>query len=384
MNFKYKLFASIFNFFNLFPIKKKDIFFILDKKSSYNGNLKYIKEELDKRGKFNYNYLSREEYSFNDSSNSFSFNSFFSKIFNLFKFFLIKPYKIAKSRYIFSNDNFFPIAFMNFDEKTIIIQLWHAPGAFKRFGASVISDDNTKKLIEKIGSKLSYVIISSKNISKAYEEAFSVDNNKILSFGIPRTDFYFNKDINNKENIAKIRKRFENKYPEIENKKIILYAPTFREDENFNENISNNFDFGLFNESLGEDYLLFFRSHPKITTSKVNHSIDVSNYEDEKELLLIADILITDYSSIMIEYSILSKPIIFYPFDLKHYLNNERGFYFDYNQVPGPIAKNTEDIIKIIQENNFDFEKIQEFLKINYDYLDDKASKRIVDHILEK
>jgi CDP-ribitol ribitolphosphotransferase / teichoic acid ribitol-phosphate polymerase len=401
MNFKYKLFAYFFNFFRIFNSEKKDVSFIIDKKSSFYGNLSFIKNELDKKADFNYNYVSKEEYSFED------FN-----VFRLLKFFLIKSFKLSKSKYIFLNDNFFPLAFMNFDENTTVIQVWHAAGAFKYFGFLATKNDNTKKLIRLSGSKLDYVVVSSKNVSKFYEEGFSVDNSKILSFGVPKTDYYFNNKFNNTDNIKKIRKYFEKEFPEIIGKKIVLYVPTFRENLDLNSKITDNFDFDLFNENLKENYVIFFRYHPKFIVSEdaidknnidtINKSntnntnninktpksakkfINVSYYPNVNELLLIADILITDYSSIMIEFAILDKPIIFYPYDLEYYINNERGFYFDYNNVPGHIAKNTNEIIDLIKNNEFSNDKIHDFLNFEFDYFDGNSSERIVNFILNQ
>jgi CDP-ribitol ribitolphosphotransferase len=380
MNFKYKLFAIIFNIFNFFPIKKDEISFIIEG-NSFDGNLKHIKEELDTRGYFKYNFIYKDKFSFNNIK---SFKFFFEMIFFLLEFFIIKTYKLAKSKYIFLNDNFFPMAYMNFSEDTLVIQIWHAPGAFKKFGFEILEDNNIKDLFKLIGSKINYLFISSNNVSEIYQNAFCVDKNKVLALGTPRIDYYFNKDNNNSENIMKIKNKFEKIYPEIKDKKIVLYAPTFRTNKKLNNNISNHFNGDLFQRDLGDKYCLFFKSHPKFNISKIDNSIDVSEHENLQELLLISDILITDYSSVMVEYSILSKPIIFYPFDLNYYYNHERGFYFDYNNVPGPIAKNTMDIINIIQNNDFDIEKIDSFAYKNHEYLDDKSSKRIIDYLFGK
>ncbi len=381
MNLKYKLFAYLFNLLNSFSFKKKDVFFIVDEKINFSGNLEHIKSELDKKDTFDYNYLFKNEHSFNKSS---SIKNKIVNVVNMFNFFFIKPYQLAKSKYIFLNDNFLPMAYMNFNDIVSVVQLWHAPGAFKKFGLSTVNDKNIENLIKLAGSKTDYVIVTSKNISKDYEEAFAVENNKIKSFGIPRTDYYFDKKYNNQTNIDNIRSKFEKNYPEIKGKKIVLYAPTFRENKKLNNEISVHFDFNLFNSYLGENYCLFFRAHPKFNTSKVNHSIDVSDYHNLQELLLISDVLITDYSSVMVEYAILNKPIIFYPFDLEYYISHERGFYFDYIEVPGPIANNTKDIINFIKNNDFDFEKIKKFVNYQYDYLDNKSSKRIVNEIFNK
>ena len=380
MNFPHKLFAKIFNFFELFSFNKNSITFIINE-ISFNSSLKYLKKELDKKGQFNYNYIYKNKYFFDDSDSP---KKILLKFFNLLKFFFIKTYKLSRSKYVFLDDNFFPLAYMKSDKNLTVIQLWHASGAFKKFGFEVVNDKNVQNLIERSGSKIDYLVVSSEKISKIYKEAFKVDANKILSLGTPKADYYFDEKNNNAKNIKKIRVKFEKKYPKIKGKKIVLYAPTFRENKEKNSDILLNFNDQLFYSYLGSDFCLFFKSHPKFKVSKSNHFINVSDYENTDELLLISDILITDYSSIIIEYAILSKPIIFYPFDIDYYVNNERGFYFDYNQVPGPIARNTQDIINFIKKDPFDLEKIKDFASKNYDYLDSNSSKRIVDYLINK
>ncbi len=388
MNFKYKLFASIFNFFSFFTSEKKiknnkNISFIMDEidEISLNSNLSYIKRELDNRDKFKYNYIYKSSYSFDKSK---SFKDKFKKFFYLLNFFFIKTYKLSKSHFVFLNDNFFPIAYMNFKDNIKIIQLWHAPGAFKKFGFHTTDDNNIKELLKMSGSKIDHLIVTSSNISEIYQKAFQVDEKKILPFGIPRIDYYFDKNNINPDNVRNIRTKFEEKYPEVKGKKIVLYAPTFRENKSLNDKITVNFDGNLFKSNLGDEYFLIFKSHPKYNISTVKNSIDISKHDNVQEILLISDILITDYSSIMIEFAVLLKPIIFYPFDLEYYISNERGFYFEYNDVPGPIANDTNEIIEIIKNNNFDIDKIKKFVFRNYDYLDDKSSKRIVDYILSE
>ncbi|MBZ9570423.1 CDP-glycerol glycerophosphotransferase family protein [Methanobrevibacter sp. TMH8] len=379
MNFKYKIFAYIFNFFKLFSFNRNDVFFILDKKNSFNGNSKFIKNELSKRDKFKFYTLSKEDYSFQGVKSPINT---IKKFFTLLNFFFIGSYRLSKSKYVFLNDNFFPLAYMNFNKDVTIFQLWHAPGAFKKFGISSLDDENVK-ILTKLSNKNLKLSVSSKNIFEFYQEAFGVNKDQIFNFGVPRIDYYFNKKYNNNENIKNIRKNLERRYPEIKGKKLVLYAPTFRENKEKNDDIVNKFDFKRFNSCLGDKFSLIFKSHPKITTPSIEGVIDLTTYSDEKELLLISDILITDYSSLMVEYALLSKPIIFYPFDLDYYLKYERGFYFDYKDVPGPIAKDTDEIIKIIKNNDFDFNLIDNFVKNNYDYLDSNSSKRIVDYVLK-
>ncbi|MBR1610737.1 MAG: CDP-glycerol glycerophosphotransferase family protein, partial [Methanobrevibacter sp.] len=112
--------------------------------------------------------------------------------------------------------------------------------------------------------------------------------------------------------------------------------------------------------------------------------VDVSNWESEQELMLIRDDLITDYSSIMIEYSALNKPTVFFTYDLNEYLANERGFYYDFKTtVPGPIVYTSDELIDVIENEKFDKSKISEFVKTQFDEIDGRSSERIVNYLLK-
>ena len=298
---KHKLYGLIFGLFKHTEVEKNRISFIIDSRESFKGNLDYIKKEFERRGEFEFHFFYKDKLSFGS-----------------FK-------KLAGSKYIFLNDNFFPLAFMKFGEENTIVQLWHAPGASKKFGGSV--DIESREILSKISENTDYLIVTSENIIGYYSEAFQMPESKIKALGLPRMDYYFeNRDLD------KLKKDFCQKYGISQDKKIILYAPTFRDEEKYN-NVFSYLDLEEFNARLGNEYVLALRLHPKIKNfykediSSKGKYIDVSGYESEQELMLISDVLITDYSSIMIEYSILNKPTVFFTYDLDEYLKNERGFY---------------------------------------------------------
>lgn len=356
---KHKVYGILFKIFKNTKIEDNRVSFIIDSKESFKGNLDYIKKEFDKRGDFEFHFFYKDKLSFAS-----------------FK-------KLAGSRYIFLNDNFFPLAFMNFSSKNIITQLWHAPGASKKFGGSV--DIESRDILRKISENTDYLIVTSEKIKKYYSEAFQMPESKIKALGLPRLDYYFeNHDLN------KLKADFSSKYNISPDKKIILYAPTFRDEEKYN-NVFNYLDLEKFNQVLGEEYVLALRLHPKIKNfykddiSSKGEYIDVSDFESEQELMLLSDILITDYSSIMIEYSILNKPTVFFTYDLEDYLDCERGFYYDFKTtVPGPIVFTSDELIDVINDNEFDKSKISEFVKTQFDEIDGQSSKRIVDFLLNK
>ena len=356
MFLKHKIFGKIFNVFTRFSIDDNLISFIIDSNESFSGNLEYIKNEFEKRGNFKFNFYYKDKLSVNSLK------------------------KLATSKYIFLNDNFFPFALMNFNKKTLVIQLWHAPGAFKKFGGSV----ENASMLKMISQNTDYLIVTSKNIEDFYSEAFQIDKSKIRSLGLPRADYYFEN-----HDVDELKKNFYKRYNLDSNKKIILYAPTFRENEKFN-NVFNYLDLAKFNERLSDDYTLILRLHPKInkfysSDIKIEGDyIDCSDYKNEQELMLLADILITDYSSIMIEFGLLNKPIVFFAYDLDNYLSNERGFYLNYkNDLPGPIVHTTEELIECI-EKGVDTSNLDSFLKTQFDEIDGNSSKRVVDFALKE
>lgn len=353
MYFKHKFFGFIFNIFSKISPKNNRISFISDSNESFKGNLDYIKAEFDRRG-------------------DFEFNNFYKDKFSLNKF-----YKLATSEYVFLDDNFFPMAFMNFNLKSKVIQLWHAPGAFKKFGASS-GDSNEIAMLKKISNNTDYLIISSDNIIEEYSEAFQIPKSKIRPLGLPRSDYFFKN-----HDLDKLRRDFNSKFPQAEGKKLILYAPTFREEGSF----SNVLDFEKFNRELGDEYILLLRLHPKKFSSEDFKSdsnyINCTDFKNPNELLLLSDILITDYSSIMIDFALLDKPIIFFTYDLDEYLARDRGFYFDFKKtVPGNIVYTSDELINVISDKDFKTDKIRPFLETQFNELDGQASKRVVDFIL--
>lgn len=355
---KHRIYGILYKLFKYTYIDENQVTFVIDSGESFKGNLDYIKKEFEKRGDYKFHFFYKDKISFSS-----------------FK-------KLAGSRFIFLNDNFFPFAFMNFNAKNIVVQLWHAPGASKKFGGSV--DVKSRKILRKISQNTDYLIVTSKNIVEYYGEAFQIPKTKIKALGLPRMDYYFEN-----HDLYKIKSDFLSKNNISQDKKVVLYAPTFRDEAEYN-NVFNYLDLEKFNQELGDEYVLALRLHPKIKDFykgdiKANGKyIDVSDYENEQELMLFSDILITDYSSIMIEFAALNKPIVFFTYDLDSYLANERGFYYDFKStVPGPIVYTSDELIDVIKNNEFDKSKISEFVKTQFDEIDGKSSKRIVDFLLK-
>ena len=162
---KHKIYGVLFKLFKSTNIKKNRVSFIIDSRESFKGNLNYIQKEFENRGNFEFYYFYKDKLSID------SFR------------------KLASSKFIFLNDNFFPLAFMKFSPENVLVQLWHAPGASKKFGGSV--DIKSREILGKISENTDYLIVTSDNIKEYYSEAFQMPTNKIKSLGLPRIDYYF-------------------------------------------------------------------------------------------------------------------------------------------------------------------------------------------------
>ncbi|NFL35651.1 CDP-glycerol--glycerophosphate glycerophosphotransferase [Clostridium botulinum] len=278
------------------------------------------------------------------------------------------------------NNIFITAAYFNFKKEVKVMQVWHAIGTFKKFGEDYEPSIKINNLQKRANRIYTEVVVCSEKDRLIYSKAFNVDINKTKSLGSPICDLF--QDDNKKQ---EIKQKIYNKYSKLKQKKIYLYAPTFRDTEEDNLKILSYVE--QIGKSLDENTILILRLHPhiykKILYNKmIDNVIDMSNYDDVNELMIISDVLITDYSSLFYEYSYLEKPIIFFAFDLKDY-ENKRGFYYNYiDYVPGEIIFTIEELISRINQNSL-VNKSKEFKEQYFDYRDGNSCERIVENLLK-
>ena len=350
----------------LFKCNKKQILIASNTKDELHGNLEYINKELRK---YDYNIkivtmnkgnlIKRIKYEFNILFNA------------------------AISKYILIDD-FFPLMYvLNIRRGTKFIQVWHALGAFKRVGYSRLDIDNKNSLTHR---NYTDTIVSSENIVDNYAEAFGIDRNKVHPLGIPRTDMFFNEI--KKE---KIKEQIYIKYPKLKEKRVILFAPTFRGQGRKSAHYPEEYiNLDEIYKKLDEKDALVLKLHPFIKNKIIikeeykDKIIDLTEYKDINELLLITDVLITDYSSVIFEYSFIENPIIFYVPDLDEYASS-RSFYYDYNEyIYGSIAKTKEELIKQIKHPTVNKDKIKQFKNKFLNKCDGNSTKRFVEELILK
>ncbi|MEI6271146.1 MAG: CDP-glycerol glycerophosphotransferase family protein [Chloroflexota bacterium] len=300
----------------------------------------------------------------------------------------VRSYRVASSRVVIVDDYFFPIYPVNKRSGITIIQVWHACGAFKRFGRATLeaewgADEIFLKWVP-IHANYDLTLVSSASIAQIYADAFGQPVDKITAaFGIPRTDALIpspRRDTNEREVRARLGL--------TDNRITILYAPTFRGADLKGAAAPELLDISALYRALGDRYRLILRLHPFVTSAMRipeearSFVVDASREPDVNEVMLAADILVTDYSSIIFEYALLNRPMAFLAPDLAAY-ERERGFFFDYRSgVPGPVVETTDQLISWISNNAFDLPRVAKFAAASFDVMDGRATERLVEQVV--
>lgn len=371
----YTVFSKLYDIAKILPVKKNTVLF-LSHSPGMDGNFEYINNEISR-----YN----EDASFGDKIKT-SFTS--TKVGTIGR--MLMPLKLARKEFVILCENVPFFQHLDVRKDTKIVQSWHAAGAFKKFGYSTSYMDggpnpfDNKKMNLHLG--YTYATVSSKDVAQHYANAFRMDVENVIPVGVPRADFFFDKNKVNKtkEEIYKL-------YPILKNKKVILYAPTFRGFGSKRKKFDIELDFNKIAKNISDEYVIALKLHPSVEVSNIiiddsvrDKVINISEYKDANDILTITDLLITDYSSIIFDYSLLNKPMLFYAYDLDEY-RVDRDFYYDYEDfVPGPIAKTNDEIIKLINENNFDLDKVDKFCSKFFVAKDGNNSKRFVEEVILK
>ena len=254
--------------------------------------------------------------------------------------------------------------------ETVVVQTWHACGAFKRFGFSTANQlfgaSRENQLRHPFNRNYTYVTVSSPDVVWAYVEAMQLQGHEdiVRPIGVSRTDVFFDQ-----HRIENARRKIYQKFPAARGKKIILYAPTFR-GHTGNAEAPDKLDVRAFHETLGDDYVMIIKHHqlvrelPKLPKELEGSFVyDGSRNMDINDLLMVSDICISDYSSLIFEYSLMERPMLFFAYDLEEYFD-WRGFYYNYDEMtPGPVCKTNREMIDYIQhiDERFDRQVVRDF-----------------------
>lgn len=264
------------------------------------------------------------------------------------------------------------------NKNTIYFNTWHGT-PLKKMGTDILSNNKSFRAKNK---KCKYDVMTSQSDfeTDVFSRAFRVEKSKFLPCGLPRNDVLANYT---QEDVVKIKKKLN--IPS--NKKVILYAPTFREytKNALKECIMNiPIDIEKWEKQLESGYVMLFRAHYEVSkylNIKDNEFVrDMTSYECLNDLIIVSDILISDYSSIFFDYSITSKPMLHFTYDYYDY-SKQRGMYFDIRSYLSG-CDNEDDLIKFIKNIDFEHEKCKciEFKNKFVQYYGN-ATKSCVDYI---
>ncbi len=292
-------------------------------------------------------------------------------------------YLLATSDIVLVDDYFGLLEPLHLAPETKIIQAWHAGSGFKNIGYSRFGSYGSPKLTN-AHRKYTYALTGSKHLVPVYAEAFGIEESAVIPTGLPRIDTFLDP-----VRTEALTKKFRLDYPHLAGKKVILFAPTFRgrgsQDAYYEYDL---IDFAQLYDVCGEDTVVLFRMHHFILTpvpipaEYADRLFDFSHFPDTNDLLHLTDILITDYSSIIYEFALLDRPMLFLAYDKEIY-GATRGFHRDYDQTaPGKVCDTFDELVKALRAEDYDLWKIDEFRRENFDAIDTHAADRVIDWLI--
>ncbi|SMX86411.1 CDP-glycerol glycerophosphotransferase family protein [Brevibacterium linens] len=344
------------------------ILFASEARPNMQGNLKAVHDRMVERGlkeQFEFDYSFRTQHSATRQNA------------------LALAWKVGRANTVLIDDYFAILMDIGDRKSQRIIQLWHAGSGFKSVGFSRFGNYGSPKF-NNAHRKYTYAICGSQHLRDVYSEVFGMERESIISTGLPRIDYFLEEG--RADNVSKV---FDSDYPAAVGKRKILFAPTFRGrgagDAHYDY---SQFDFDKLYEAMGNDSVFLFRQHhfivdpAPIPDEYTDRLIDVSAFPDSNDLLLISDLLVTDYSSIVYEYSLLERPIVLFAYDLELY-SATRGMHKDYRvAAPGPVAENFDQFLALINDRHLDAGATEEYMHENFDFADTHNSDRVIDNLI--
>lgn len=299
--------------------------------------------------------------------------------------------EIADAKAVFISSGNDVLSCFDLRYETKLIQLWHGLGMFKKCGYSTVDSKGFGSSAEKRKEyntyrNYSYVCLPSMEQAWTFEDSMHipVDSGILVPVGVSRTDEFFDPNF-----ASSAKRKLLEKFPQIGDRKIIFYAPTYRGRVS-SAKAPKALDINAMAQALSDDYVLLIKHHgfaakdrppiPEHLENDFAFDMNANSFLNIERLLAIADICITDYSSIGFEYALLERPIAFFAFDLEDYLDN-RGMYWDYDELtPGPICRSTGELVDYIEniDERFDLEEVKAFKEKYVGACDGHSTERTI------
>lgn len=338
--------------FNCLPIKTNKIFMFSYYGNHYGCNPKYISEYILKnypKDKFDI------VWAFNDLTTKLHLTGFRKVKTMSLRYF----YELCTSRVIITNFRTTDLFIKRKDQ--YYIQTWHSSLRLKQIEKDAENSLPLEyvRMAKRDSKKCDLLISGCKNSTSIFKRAFWYEGN-IFEYGTPRNDIFF-------QNNSVLRKKLLSELNLPSDSKLILYAPTFRKDENLDVyDINYQMISKTLNEKFGGNWILLVKLHPHLIAKsnqliRRNNVMDVTSYDDIQELLSITDILISDYSSLMFDFGLTKRPCFLLVPDVESYVINDRNLYFNLDELPFISAVSNSELLGRIK--SFDEEKYQSDLE---------------------
>lgn len=293
---------------------------------------------------------------------------------------LRQMYHLATSEFAVIDSYCIPVSILNHRKNLLIIQMWHSIGTMKKFAYSILDkpEGSSSKIagLMKMHKNYDYILSAGDGYKDHLAQGFNYPVEQIVTLPLPRVEV-----LKDENYAAAVRRRVLKVYPNLAEKKTIVYVPTFRKanDDDFLTALTE-----LCNSIDYERYNLVVKAHPltNLTGFDGGRAI-IDKAFSSFDMLFIADAVISDYSCIMYEAAVLKKPIYLYTYDYDAYMSS-RDIYMDYKaEVPGPICYDAGTLTAAIEDGSYDYDKLQNFLD-KYVYTGSQhETKDIVDFIFE-
>lgn len=357
---------------HLFPKKGNRVLLMSETKTYLWGNLLAIDEGMKRHGldsQFKIEYSMRKAVG--------TRNSLFSWIKLIFK--------IAQQDYIFVDDYVPIFGFLKLNKRTKLIQVWHAGEGFKAVGYCRFGKEGTPFPVGSCHKQYDFVLTGSEKLVKVFAEVFGIEKEAFLPVGMPRLDGFLDEN-----RISNFRKGFYAEYPDFKDKKIILFAPTYRGTGQKTAYYDYSWiDLKEIYDFCGSEYIFMVKMHPfvsnpiSIPEEYKDRIVDFASYPNINDLYYITDLLITDYSSNYFEYSLMKRPVLFFTPDREIY-ELSRGVHRSVKEsAPGKVCDTFQEMMEAMRKEDYEVEKIYQFVRDNFANYDGCATDKAIHQIFK-
>jgi CDP-glycerol glycerophosphotransferase (TagB/SpsB family) len=284
-------------------------------------------------------------------------------------------YYLQTSALVVVDNAYLPVHVLRHRPETTVVQVWHAAGALKRFGldAPALRRPSERRFLHR---HYDYVVVGGESAREPYASALRTPVARVLALGSPRTDFFFDA-----EAMAAARERVLSEHPQLRNRRVVLYAPTFR-GAGEGKRAAPGFDANRLRAALPEAYAIVLKAHPNLdptATPTGGYDAVIDPTDEINEVFTVTDVLVTDYSSSVFEWALLGRPLVLLVGDLDRY-EVDPGMYLDFRSgMIGVQVADTDGVAAAIAGDRFEIERYPAFVQRHLSASDGRASARFVE-----